>query len=244
MTIRAPRRSVVRELDYHVGTTHIIGLSGNSAIVPTALGLAIGFAALIRIAHLGTKSIWSDEAFSIAVAKLPWADFGHVVTTGEANMSFYYFLLRPWVRFGDDAAYVRLLSVLAGVAVIPVIYWIGREALSHQGGIFAAFTAFGECISHQVFPGGSQLQFGCSVSCSFVPVVLPLHQGTRTFLGHVPCAFLRTRSICALFCSVGSVRPDRFLGISPETRTPCPQAGSALLHRRCSGGTSVVVRSA
>ena len=137
MTIRAPRRSVVRELDYHVGTTHIIGLSGNSAIVPTALGLAIGFAALIRIAHLGTKSIWSDEAFSIAVAKLPWADFGHVVTTGEANMSFYYFLLRPWVRFGDDAAYVRLLSVLAGVAVIPVIYWIGREALSHQGGIFA-----------------------------------------------------------------------------------------------------------
>jgi 4-amino-4-deoxy-L-arabinose transferase-like glycosyltransferase len=138
MTIRAARRSLVREHDHYVGTTHTIGLSGNSAIFPALLGLAIGFAALIRIAHLGTKSIWSDEAFSIVVAKLPWADFGHVVTTGEANMSFYYFLLRPWVRFGDDASYIRLLSVLAGVAVIPVVYLIGRDVLSRRAGIFAA----------------------------------------------------------------------------------------------------------
>ena len=138
MITRAPRRSSAREHDHHVGTTNTIGLSGNPAIFPTLIGLAIGFAALIRIEHLGTKSIWSDEAFSIVVAKLPWTDFWHVVTTGEANMSFYYLLLRPWVRFGDDAAYVRLLSVLAGVAVIPVVYWIGREVLSRQAGIFAA----------------------------------------------------------------------------------------------------------
>jgi 4-amino-4-deoxy-L-arabinose transferase-like glycosyltransferase len=138
MTIRASRRSLVREHDHHVGTTNTIGLSGNPAIFPTLLGLAIGFAALIRIAHLGTKNVWSDEAFSIVVAKLPWADFGHVITTGEANMSFYYFLLRPCVRFGDDASYIRLLSVLAGVAVIPVVYLIGRDVLSRRAGIFAA----------------------------------------------------------------------------------------------------------
>jgi hypothetical protein len=107
-------------------------------VLSALLGLTIGLAALIRFAHLAEKSIWSDEAFSIFVAKLPWADFWHVVTTNEPNMSFYYLLLRFWVRFGDHASYVRLFSALAGVASVPVIFWIGREVSSRRAGIFAS----------------------------------------------------------------------------------------------------------
>jgi len=114
-----------------------MGYCRNPALFRIVLGFTIGFAAFIRIAHLGTKSLWSDEVASIVIAKLHWADFWRVVTTNEANMSFYYLLLRLWVHLGDQPS-VKFLSVLPGVAVILVLYWIGREILSREAGILAA----------------------------------------------------------------------------------------------------------
>ncbi len=88
---------------------------------------------------LGAKSIWSDEAVSIFLAKQSWANFWHIVTTFEANMALYYLLLRGWVVIsGGREFWVRLLSVLMSVAVIPVVYWLGKEVFSRQAGIFAA----------------------------------------------------------------------------------------------------------
>ena len=54
-------------------------------------------------------------------------------------MSLYYVLLRGWVHFGVAAWWVRLLSAAMGVAVIPVVYWIGREIFSRRAGMLAAF---------------------------------------------------------------------------------------------------------
>lgn len=103
-----------------------------------ALSLIVILAAILRLAYLGTKSIWSDEAFSIYIAKLPWSSFWHLITTAEANMAIYYVLLRPWLHFGDAARWVRFLSALLGVAVVPLVYWIGREFLSRRAGLIAA----------------------------------------------------------------------------------------------------------
>src|ERR1035441_8559384 len=49
--------------------------SGDGSVAPIVLWLIIGLAAVLRFAYLGAKSIWSDEAFSIVMAQLPWSDF-------------------------------------------------------------------------------------------------------------------------------------------------------------------------
>jgi 4-amino-4-deoxy-L-arabinose transferase-like glycosyltransferase len=112
--------------------------SGDGSVAPIVLWLIIGLAAVLRFAYLGAKSIWSDEAFSIVMAQLPWSDFWRMTTTTEANMSLYYVLLRGWLRFGDPAWWVKLLSALTAVAVVPIVYWIGRELFSHRAGALAA----------------------------------------------------------------------------------------------------------
>jgi uncharacterized membrane protein len=102
------------------------------------LSLIVLLAAILRFASLGAKNIWSDEAFSLYIGKLPWDSFWRLITTAEANMAIYYVLLRPWLRLSDAAWWVRLLSALVGVAAVPVVYWIGRELLPRRAGLIAA----------------------------------------------------------------------------------------------------------
>ncbi len=86
---------------------------------PTAaVAVAVGFA----FYHLGSRSFWGDEAFSVTLAGEPFADFSRVVATSQANMSLYYLLLRGWILLGDGEAMVRLLSLLAGAGAVLVLY--------------------------------------------------------------------------------------------------------------------------
>jgi len=89
------------------------------------LVLTLGAAAL-RLFHLGHKSFWADEAVSITLAEFRWADFQHFLTHSEANMALYYVLLRIWSQMSDGPWFVRLFSVLAGVATVPAIYFAGK----------------------------------------------------------------------------------------------------------------------
>ena len=103
-----------------------------------ALGAVIVLAAVLRLIDLGAKSVWSDEAFSIFIAKQNWAGFWRLTSTAEANMSLYYLLLRGWIHLGDGAWWVRLLSAVFSIAAVPVVYWIGKEVFSRQAGLVAA----------------------------------------------------------------------------------------------------------
>ena len=58
-------------------------------------------AASLRLFHLGLKSFWADEAFSITLAQFRWADFRHFLTHSEVNMALYYVLLRIWSQVSD-----------------------------------------------------------------------------------------------------------------------------------------------
>lgn len=101
------------------------------------LVLTLGTAGL-RLYHLGLKSFWADEAVSITVAQFRWADFWHLLTHSEANMALYYVLLRIWSQMSDTPWFVRLFSVLAGVATVPAIYFLGKALFSRRAGILAA----------------------------------------------------------------------------------------------------------
>jgi len=90
------------------------------------------------LADLGGKSFWLDEAFSVALARAPWAEFMVQLRTREANMSLYYVLLRAWLHLGNGEATVRLLSALPGIATIPVVYAIGARLFGRPAGLGAA----------------------------------------------------------------------------------------------------------
>src|SRR5437762_11790840 len=79
-------------------------------------------AAVLRTIFLGARSFWADEIVSVKLASDNWGGFWFWIFNREANMSLYYLLLRGWVKAGDGEARVRLLSAIAGITTVPVLF--------------------------------------------------------------------------------------------------------------------------
>jgi Dolichyl-phosphate-mannose-protein mannosyltransferase len=98
-----------------------------------------GLAALLRFYHLGTASLWIDEAFSWKVATIPWHAMLTVIASREASMGLYYLLLRPWIAvLGTSEAGLRSLSAVCSVATVVLIYRAGKRMFGAGAGIAAA----------------------------------------------------------------------------------------------------------
>ena len=108
---------------------------------PHAAGLVVAIttlAALVRVLHLGAKSLWLDEAASWMIVRQPWDAFVRQLLTAEGNMTLYYLLLRQWLRFGESEAWMRALSVLPAVATVPLVYALARRVWDVRAGLLAA----------------------------------------------------------------------------------------------------------
>jgi len=103
----------------------------------TLLLLVAGSTAL-RLAHLTLKPYWFDECFSVELARLDWDNFVHVLWWREANMTFYYLLLRAWMLFGQSEFFIRSLSVGIAAATIPTVYWIATLLYDRRVALIAA----------------------------------------------------------------------------------------------------------
>jgi mannosyltransferase len=102
--------------------------------------------AILRLIALGRKSFWLDEIASVAISRRPWPVFWHFLWHDEGNMALYYVLLKPWLHFGYAESAVRLLSVLAGVASIPLMYSLGARLFGRSTGLLsAALLAVNAC---------------------------------------------------------------------------------------------------
>jgi 4-amino-4-deoxy-L-arabinose transferase-like glycosyltransferase len=99
---------------------------------------AVAVASGLGLYHLGARSLWGDEAFSVTLARKPFGEFWHVVATSQANMSLYYVLLRGWTALGDGEAVVRLLSLLAGVLAVAVLYRAAESLFDRRVATLAA----------------------------------------------------------------------------------------------------------
>ena len=93
---------------------------------------------LFRLHLLTKRDLWVDEALSVVLAQLPWRDFWIALWNSQANMAFYYFLMRGWLHLGDSEAAVRALSVLFGVATIPATYLLGKRLFGGKAAIVSA----------------------------------------------------------------------------------------------------------
>ncbi len=127
--------------------------------------VAVG--AVLRIIALGHKSFWLDEIASVVIARMPGVSFWHWLLHEEGNMSLYYVLLRPWLHLGTGEAVVRLLSVLPGIASIPLMYLLARRLFDRPTGVLAAlFLALNTCavVYSQEARGYSLLVLGAIAS--------------------------------------------------------------------------------
>src|SRR5882762_4682531 len=105
------------------------------------LALLAAVATVLRFLFLTRKPFWFDEAFSVEIARLSWHDFVHLLWWREANMSLYYVLLRGWLSVhlnpGFSPFYIRSFSVLASLATLPAIFWLGSKLFDRRVGLIA-----------------------------------------------------------------------------------------------------------
>jgi uncharacterized membrane protein len=102
------------------------------------LWLIVALGSFLRLRGLQAKSFWLDEIASVVIARIPGNSFWHWLWTEEGNMALYYVMLRPWLGIHLGEATVRLLSVLPGIASIPVIYLLGRRLFGRGTGLLSA----------------------------------------------------------------------------------------------------------
>jgi hypothetical protein len=119
--------------------------------VQAMAGLCV-VAAVVRVAT--TRGLWVDEAISVSQAQLPLGEMLADVRTTDVHPPLHHVLLWFTVRiFGTSEAAVRLPSLIAGVALVPAMAWVGRVVYDRRTGwiaaVFAVVAPFGVWYSQE-----------------------------------------------------------------------------------------------
>ena len=73
----------------------------------------------VRLYHLDGISFWLDEGFSARMAQHPSLQ---AWTSWDNHPPLYYAMLAAWSWPSNSDYWLRLLSVILGVATIPLVY--------------------------------------------------------------------------------------------------------------------------
>lgn len=94
---------------------------------------------LLRIVYLGFQCGWTEESYSFLMSlKNPLDIYFTVVSTEFNPPGFYWLGYLARSLFGYNEWALRLPSVIAGVLLIPVMYFVGREFKDDVTGLFCA----------------------------------------------------------------------------------------------------------
>ncbi len=109
-------------------------LTKNELILLAILSLGL----FLRIYDLASESLWFDEGYFIALAKL---DLFQIVEKGSqtSHPPLYYIILHYWINlFGDSEFSTRFLSVIFGFFAIFMIYKVGSLICDKEVGILSS----------------------------------------------------------------------------------------------------------
>ncbi|WP_188939606.1 glycosyltransferase family 39 protein [Nakamurella endophytica] len=104
-------------------------------VLVAGLGLVVLLGVLLRL-H-SPSALWLDEAQSVGISALPVPQLFDALRQ-DGSPPLYYLLLHVWIQAfgtGDDA--VRSLSVVAGLASLPLAYLAGRRTGGRRAGVAA-----------------------------------------------------------------------------------------------------------
>ncbi len=79
------------------------------------------------------RQLWTDESYSWAVSRTSLSQFQHFLFSphGELDMALDYVLLRPFVSSHFSDLWMRIPSLVAMVATVPVV-WLLADRLTHS----------------------------------------------------------------------------------------------------------------
>jgi mannosyltransferase len=99
----------------------------------------VALATVIRILTINDQSIATDEALTTYEASLPFGAMLHTVAHIETTPPLYFVLIWGWAKaFGTGAVALRSVSMLAGIALVPLAYLAARDLFSRRAGLLAA----------------------------------------------------------------------------------------------------------
>ena len=122
-------------------------LTPKSTLVIIVALMAIGF--YLRFNNLGDRSFWYDEAIT-SYAAIGLLDHGTpILPSGEVYIRALlntYLIALSFKTFGINEFSARIVSVIFGTLIIPLVYLLGKEFKSKRVGLIAAllitFSAF------------------------------------------------------------------------------------------------------
>ena len=98
----------------------------------------VAFGLLLRVYHIGAKSLWHDEAAVWWIASGTWSDVIALNVTWNSAPPLYALLLHLVMRLGSSEAVLRAIACVAGIAAIPAMYFLARLFLSRNASYFCA----------------------------------------------------------------------------------------------------------
>ena len=107
------------------------------------LGGAAVLLTMLSLYQLGDNSFWRDEVSSVVYASAPVTELVTIVgrdrdVADVPFMATYLLLLHFWLQFAETEAQIRFLSVMAGVATVVPVYFVGRRLAGWKGALLAA----------------------------------------------------------------------------------------------------------
>ncbi|PJF47635.1 MAG: hypothetical protein CUN48_07680 [Candidatus Thermofonsia Clade 3 bacterium] len=113
-------------------------LSDSRAAVAALLFVAF----ILRSANLTGESLWRDEVDSVRFAFAPLSDLVARFTANGFNGPLYHLIVRGWLSSAGVSDFaLRYLSVICGVALVALVYVLGRRMFGARVGVLAAWLA-------------------------------------------------------------------------------------------------------
>ncbi len=106
------------------------------------LAVIFGVAAAFRLYHLDTYGLWRDEAQTVFLARHSFpSGILKALTVADVSPPLYYFLLHFWDKALASDWSLRFFSAIFGLALIPLVYWVGRRVFGSRVALLAAWVA-------------------------------------------------------------------------------------------------------
>lgn len=109
-------------------------------LLPGVLLVILAAAAALFALNLGHSSLFIDEVYSWRASRGSLGDLSVAVRYGEVTPPLYYLILHAWMQVagGDSETLLRIPSVIAGVALIGTMHWLGSLVAGRVAGLIAA----------------------------------------------------------------------------------------------------------
>ncbi len=94
-------------------------------------------AVVVRL--VATRGLWVDEAITVAQAQLPFGEMLHQLRSTDVHPPLHHSMVWVLVRLlGTSETVVRLPSILAGAALVPVVHGLGKALYGRRTAAIAA----------------------------------------------------------------------------------------------------------